>query len=87
MHAASPERLIGEEGNYYRRHAAPQTGCGGSSAAVMYDGGHLWEEPVVRHRADRQHVVRKIAVTQSTPTGMQYAAHPCACQSVDNQLR
>ena len=56
-HSLRPERLVGKEGNDHGGTPGPQGGGGRAGAAVMDDGRHAREEPVMRDVADREHVV------------------------------
>ena len=47
-----PERLVADLRHAHRRDPGAQAGRRGARARMMNDGGHLREQPVVRHVAD-----------------------------------
>ena len=49
-----PEELVAEEGHGHGGDAGGDGGRGGAGAAVVDDGGHAAEQPIVRDAVDAQ---------------------------------
>ena len=76
LQSCAPEGLIKAEGHDDTGHTGMQASRRGARAAVMHDCRHLWEELVVRHRIDHEHIVHVITPAQAAPAPLEN--HPLA---------
>ena len=72
--APRPKWLIGRERNQDGRNAGAKAGGGGTSAAVMDDGGHARIKPRMRRRFKSQELVGIGNRLQTAPSGKKETA-------------
>ena len=74
VHALCPEGLIAKIGRYDRRDAGAKPRGSGANPTVVYDRGHLGEEPAVWKGLNHTDCLRKILGPHAAPACGNYRA-------------
>ncbi len=82
----SPVRLIGQEWDDHRGYPGAETFGGGSRAAMVNDGCHAREKPIVRRLIDNVEIIRHVGAAQSVPTSEQHATLTSFGQCVNHEF-
>ena len=86
-YAFAPESLIADHGADQGGPAGAEAGCGRPGAAVVDDGGHPGEEPVVRDLVDHVDPVGGRLDPQPAPAGGHNGAQPGVGQRLEPRSR